>query len=229
MEVLDRIPVQLDPETVVQRLRLPRGNTSAERVAHELLEMILPIARPKAVYAVAFIEGRSDDAVAIGGVRFTSRVLRVNLDHVERVFPYVATCGTELEAITFPSTDVVKGYFLDAMKNLVLRSAVTYLAEHLQRTYALGQLSRMTPGSLADWPVTQQRELFALLEDVEQAIGVTLTDHCLMIPLKSVSGLYFPTEIKFESCLLCPRAACSGRRAPYDPVLLKKYARQKDI
>jgi hypothetical protein len=62
---------------------------------------------------------------------------------------------------------------------------------------------------------------------VETVIGVTLTDHCLMIPLKSASGIYFPTEIKFESCQLCPRATCVGRRAPYDPALLKKYIRQK--
>jgi len=44
-----------------------------------------------------------------------------------------------------------------------------------------------------------------------------------MVPLKSVSGIYFPTEIKFESCQLCPREVCRGRVAPYDPDLVKKY------
>lgn len=223
MEVLDPIPVQVDPEAVLQQLRLPRENAQATRVIHELVEVIRPLARPKAVYGVAFVEARGEDTVTIDGVRFTSRVLRVNLDQVDRVFPYVATCGTEVDAVTFPATDVVRAFFWDALKNAVLRAAVTYLAAYLQRTYALGRLSRMNPGSLADWPVTQQRALFTLLGDVETSIGVTLTDHCLMLPLKSASGLYFPTEVTFESCQLCPRARCEGRRAPYDPTLQKKY------
>ena len=125
--------------------------------------------------------------------------------------------------ISCPATDVVRAYFWDALKNAVLRATVTYLAAHLQRTYALGPLARMNPGSLADWPVTQQLALFALLGDVETGIGVTLTDHCLMLPLKSVSGLYFPTEVTFESCQLCPRTRCEGRRAAYDPAVQKKY------
>lgn len=44
-----------------------------------------------------------------------------------------------------------------------------------------------------------------------------------MVPVKSVSGIFFPTEIKFESCQLCPREVCISRRAPYTPLLVNKY------
>jgi len=81
----------------------------------------------------------------------------------------------------------------------------------------------MNPGSLESWPITQQKELFSLFGNVEELIGVKLTDSCVMFPLKSVSGIYFPTEINFESCQLCPREKCIGRRTPYDPELAKKY------
>jgi len=40
-----------------------------------------------------------------------------------------------------------------------------------------------------------------------------------MVPVKSVSGILFPTEESFASCQLCPREVCPGRRAPYDPDL----------
>jgi len=80
----------------------------------------------------------------------------------------------------------------------------------------------MSPGSLADWPMEQQRQLFALLGDVRGRIGVELTESCLMIPIKSISGLLFPTEIRFESCQLCPREGCPGRRAEHDPVLWER-------
>ena len=32
----------------------------------------------------------------------------------------------------------------------------------------------------------------------------------------------FPTEVKFESCQLCPREKCHTKQAPYDPGMVKK-------
>jgi hypothetical protein len=75
----------------------------------------------------------------------------------------------------------------------------------------------MNPGSgdARLWPIGQQRPLFELLGDVEAAIGVRLTPSFLMVPNKSVSGILFPTEVRFESCQLCTRENCPRRRAPY--------------
>ena len=148
-----------------------------------------------------------------------------NLDKVERVFPYVVTCGRELYDIDIPSNELLKGYLLDQIRETVLISARKYLEDYLIRKYALGQLSRMSPGSGAAtvWPITQQKQLFSIFGNVEELIGVRLTDSMLMIPVKSVSGIFFPTEIKFETCQLCPRERCIGRRAPYDSDLEKKY------
>jgi len=226
MEVVDNIPVDLDQQAVLRQLRLRKRSMSIEKTVQELLELVCPIARPKAVYQVAYVDNKSDNSLRIGGVEFTSRVLRINLDKVERAFPYVATCGTELDQIAVPSNDLMRYYCLDAMKVMILRTARSYLKDYLARTYALGQISAMSPGSLEDWPVTQQEQLFSIFGDVEKLIGVKLTDAFLMLPLKSLSGIYFPTEVTFESCQLCPRAVCSGRRAPYDPGLVEKYAKK---
>jgi len=226
MEVLDNIPVALDQPAVLRQLRLRKRSMSVEKTVQELLELVRPIARPKAVYEVAYVDSKSEDSVRIGGVEFTSRVLSINLDKVERAFPYVATCGTELDQIGVPSSDLLRYYCLDAMKVMILRTTRSYLKDYLTQTYALGQISAMSPGRLEDWPLTQQEPLFSILGDVEKLIGVRLTDAFLMLPLKSLSGIYFPTEVTFESCQLCPRAVCSGRRAPYDPCLVDKYAKK---
>ncbi|MBL7126991.1 MAG: hypothetical protein ISS58_07330 [Dehalococcoidales bacterium] len=83
----------------------------------------------------------------------------------------------------------------------------------------------MAPGSgAADvWPITQQKELFSIFGNVEDLIGVRLTDKYLMIPIKSVSGIFFQTKTTFITCQLCPREACIGRRAEYDLGLVGKY------
>ena len=223
MEILDSIPFRLDVETVLKQLHQNKGNKYIGAIVQELIEIVRPIAKPKAVYEVSYVENKNEDSVYIDGVRFTSRVLRVNLDKVERVFPYVATCGRELDEIAVPSDDYMKYYCLDVIKEMTLRSAISYLTDYLTRNYALGQMSRMHPGSLEDWPITQQKELFSIFGNVEDLVGVRLTESFLMIPVKSVSGICFPTEIRFESCQLCPREVCSERRALYDPDLVRKY------
>lgn len=228
MEVLNSIPIELDLEAVLKRMRLRNRSDSIVESLRELLETAVPIASPKAVYEVSYVENKNGDSLEIGGVRFTSRVLRVNLDQVERVFPYVITCGRELDGIEVPSTDFIRGYYLDQIKETALVLARRYVEDHLKKQYALGQLSRMAPGAGAEinWPLTQQKELFSIFggrDKVEALIGVRLTDTCLMVPIKSVSGIFFPTEISFESCQICPRERCIGRRAPYDPEMVKKY------
>jgi hypothetical protein len=111
---------------------------------------------------------------------------------------------------------------VDTIKEMALGASTSYLRNHLKEKYLLGRLSSMNPGAgdVATWPIEQQQLLFSVFGNVEELIGVRLTDTHLMIPNKSVSGLFFPTEVPFESCMVCQRKNCPGRRAHYDPDFL---------
>jgi hypothetical protein len=225
-KVFDAIAWQLDPVEVCKKVRVDVGAPEAGEI-RRLLEVAQTIGRPKALYKEAFLDSRDDDGVVIDGVRFASRVLRVNLDKAERVFVYLATCGTELHDWAHSLDDMLEQYWADVIMEMALRKAVQYLNERIGEVIPHGKTSAMNPGSLRDWPITQQRPLFGLLDGAEDTIGITLTDSCLMVPAKSVSGLRFPTEVRFENCQLCPRKDCPGRRAVYDKDLYqRKYARQ---
>lgn len=223
-EVFDNIPVELTLEKVWQRMRARSKNESLEKGINELIEVARPVMRPKAVYKVSPVGNQNGDSLEINGVRFTSRVLRINLEKVDTVYPFVVTCGREIDAITFPS-DLMKSYLIDQIKETVVVLAREYLEEHLKGRNDYCVLARMAPGSgAADvWPITQQKEFFSIFGNVAELIGVKLTASCLMIPIKSVSGIFFPTTSKFESCMLCPRDVCPRRRAPYDLELVKQY------
>jgi len=223
MEILDNIPVNLEREKIIERLRLDHGGKQIVEMVQELIDVVVSTARPKAVYKVSYVDNNNGNSVDIDGIKFSSRVLCANLNKVERVFPYIATCGTELDRVPLPSEDVLRAFCLDTIQTMVLGVAINYLADHVKQKYILGQMSHMNPGSLEDWPITQQRELFSLFGDVEGLIGVRLTQDYVMRPLRSSSGIYFPTEIRFESCQLCPREKCIGRRATYDSNLVRKY------
>ena len=133
----------------------------------------------------------------------------------------------ELEQWLRSFEDTLKQYYAEAINGMALLSAIKALDAHLEEKYRPGKISYMTPGSLEDWPITEQRNLFALLRDTRKLIGVELMESCLMVPTKTVSGIRFPTEKGFESCRLCPREDCPGRRAPYDKDLYDRVYKPK--
>ena len=222
--VLDEVPFEPSWSALAKRLRIkPESRHVAE--LQGILDEAKAIARPKALYRLAYIETKGEASVIVDGVTLTSRVLRVNLEAAHRLFAYVATCGMELQTWGDSLDDMLHRYWVDAIKEMALGSALQAMAHHLSTCYDLGRTATMAPGSLADWPIREQRPLFRILGDPEAAIGVQLTDSFLMIPNKTASGIRFPTEERFESCQLCPRDACPGRRAAFEPDLYaRKYA-----
>ena len=222
--VLDDIPFQLDRETLMRRVRVDEGSADLDDL-HRLADQARTVARPKALYRVGFIDDRGDDYVVVDGVTFTSRILRVNLEQAHRVFLYVATCGAEIAAWADSLDDLFHQYWAEAIQVMALGCASQAMNRHIEECYRPGKTAFMSPGSLGEWPLSQQRPLFASLGDVAGGIGVRLSDGLLMVPAKSVSGVRFPTEESFESCQLCPRQNCPGRRASYDDTLYDRRYR----
>lgn len=136
MEVLDNIPVKIELDAVLKKLRLKNRNEDIMNTLAELVEIANTTARPKAVFEIATIENKNGDTVTIKGVEFTSHVLRVNLDQAEEVFPYVATCGRELDAINISTSEMMRFYFMDQIKELVTREALNYLHDYLKERHA---------------------------------------------------------------------------------------------
>lgn len=225
MEILDDIPMHLDINEVSKKLHLAKKK-GYSNTARELVELASSVIRPKVIYEVSYVGSKNEDAVDIGNVKFTSHVLRVNLDKIGKVFPYVVTIGKELEDNAASFDNLLKAYCLDEIGNMLVELGMEYLEDYLKRRYKLEQLSNISPGSLEDWPITQQKQLFSIFGNVEDLIGVKLTDSSLMIPKKSVSGIFFPTHVKFYSCQLCPRENCKERAAPYDKNLAESYRKK---
>ena len=220
--LFDDIPFELSMPALIKRLRVKEGSTRAAEL-ERLAAQGAALARPKGFYMVAYITARGSDFVEIEGRRFDSRVLSLNLEKPFRVFPYLVTCGHELQEWADGFDDMLESFWADTIKEQALMAAMRCLDEHLENQYQPGQTSSMNPGSLTDWPIEQQRVLFDLFGPRVAQIGVRLTDSLLMMPNKTVSGLRFATGQHFESCQLCPRNNCPGRRAPYDQDLLESH------
>jgi hypothetical protein len=220
MVALTDIPFSFNIDQFSKQLRI-KADTDHARAFEELVSTVQGVAKPKALYKVAFIDDKGNDSVTLDGVKFTSRALRKNLDAVERVFPYIATCGTEIDNIKIEQGDLQKKMWLAFLKGNLLQTSMQYLVENLNKQYKVSNVSSMNPGSgdATVWPFEQQRELFSTFEDVEKLIGVRLTKSLVLVPDMSVAGILFPTETDFQSCQLCHRENCHVRRAPFDKEL----------
>ena len=182
MEILAEIPFDLDLPPLMKRAHVAPDSADAADF-ERLVQTARAAGRPKAGYREAFIGAKDEQTVTIEGITFTSRMLRKNLEHAERVFAFLVTCGPELDQVAPGGDDLLTAFWWDLIKGELLSVAIHHLAEHLDRKHLLPQTSSMHPGSgdAAVWPIAQQKQLFALLGDVPEQIGVELTDTYLMM------------------------------------------------
>ncbi|MBN2290020.1 MAG: hypothetical protein JXQ83_11860 [Candidatus Glassbacteria bacterium] len=216
--VLDDIPLQVEPGDLLQRLQLPETSPQAGE-ALSLLGQARGVGRPRACFRLVEKGQKGEDFIVLGGVRFSSRLLRENLGQGEGpVAAFVATCGVELERWAESYEDLLLRFCAEEVCELALRCSFEAVSRRIDT--ALGAdtpaKSNMNPGSLQDWPLSQQRQLFELVGDVRGAIGVELTGSFLMRPRKSLSGVRYSSAGRFVNCELCPREKCRGRRAAFD-------------
>ncbi len=220
MQIFDDIPFALDKASLTERMCLAPGTEDA-RALEGLVAKAVQIARPKAAYRECYVERKRGDTVTVEGVTFTSRTLRIHLENADRVFPFVATCGREVDGVVFEKGEFLEAFWWEEIKTDLLTCARRHLKKTLADRYRLAKTAAMSPGSgdLDIWPIEQQARLFSLLGDVNAAIGVQLSHTFMMAPVKSLSGIRFPTEKDFRSCQVCRRQDCPSRRAPFDPAL----------
>lgn len=213
--LMENIPLTTTFAEACKQLRLEEDEDIA--LLQDLFAKAKEIARPKAMCipcSVDLVEGAS---VIVAGVRFESELLAEKLRDVPEVMAYAVTCGVEVDVWSHREQDYIVSLWLDMIKEMFLLDARTEVVNQLKIQFGCETLSNLSPGSgnVDAWPIVQQRELFALLGDVKDKIGVTLTESCLMLPTKSVSGLIFPSEHEFINCMRCNRENCVRRKAPY--------------
>lgn len=220
--VLNNIPCRIDLLKLQEKLHVKDDESLHSEIA-EMAAAAQLIARPKVLFKRSPIQDKGNDFVMIDGIKFFGQLLRVNLEEASEVFPYIVTCGTEIEVWSKQFDDLFQSYCAETIKEMVLNSARGEFEAHLRKEFGLEHSSNMNPGSLPNWPLAEQKRLFDLFGNVEELIGVRLTDSFFLLPIKSVSGIRFYKESKFENCLMCPRKNCPNRKAPFNEKMSERF------
>lgn len=213
MEIIRDIPVELGEAALSSRLKAVPGRGRPEPW-RPLVSRARRLVKPRALLASATPSVKGNGQVELDGVVLSSPLLSRSLAGIGLAFPYVLTIGAELENAASSVGDLLDQYYLEEIGNLALESAMDWLRNHLGAAFRLDHVAELSPGSLPDWPLSQQAKLFLIFRGRERAIGVRLTESSLMIPRKSISGILFPSADRFVACQLCHRENCQGRKAP---------------
>ena len=107
IEAITEIPIALDFDSLLADVHLVPASDDA-KIFESIFNQACEIGKPKAIYRVAYIESKHDASITIDGVEFTSRALRVNLEEIERVFVYVATCGREIDRMSLSDGELLQ-------------------------------------------------------------------------------------------------------------------------
>lgn len=224
LNITDNIKLSFNVDAMKNKLRIDEPEDV--ELFDEMIQTALKIGKPKLVFAEAYITERFEDGVSIDSYRFYCKLMKNNLQDVNRVFPFVATCGRELYDWAHKIDDIFIQYWADHIMEVTLRNAIAHLYDTVRIGYGVSKIASMNPGSLDGWPIEQQVELFNLLDNKNKDLGVELTESYLMVPQKSVSGILFKSKSGYTNCKLCEMVNCPSRRAPFEPGLREKLTEE---
>ena len=222
--VVIRVPFVPDFDHYARSIRYDDLD-DAQQEARHLFEVAAAQLHPACMitqrYITRHMRVKDLPAIEVAGRSFIGKALSV-LDDVHRVFPYVCTCGDQMELFDLSSYDFLAPYWLDALKVQALAAARKAMRSYCREHYGIQKPLSLNPGSgnVDIWPIEQLHELFSLmggLDSVASYTGVYLTESSLMIPNKTIAGILFTSaESDYESCAYCERPNCPSRRVPFE-------------
>jgi hypothetical protein len=185
----------IDPWTVMRMARYKRRDAApapiwdaTRAMVARAAELATPGAWLRLVRVAAVSEAR---VVLTEGPAFSGRAVARHLDGAREAVLFVLTLGPALEAEVIAlgeRQELLEAYLLDLAGWAGLEAAVRALRRALVAALPEARVShRLGPGH-RDWPLEEQRELVALLEG--GAAPVRLSEHGVLIPFKSISGLF---------------------------------------
>lgn len=224
--VLADVPLAIDPDEVLRFQGYKKGIDVPGADVVALFDEALGLARalmaPRAVTRWVAVTRADDDTVEADGVTFHIPAMSRHWGTVEVLGAAICTMGDAVERRVSELWDA-RELPLAVMLDSVASGAVESLAEYVNDVlcqdgvpHGLRVTNRMSPG-YGSWDVAEQRDFFRLCPG--DAIGVRLTEACVMVPAKSITLLvgagYQARVDHYQSqCARCWMRDCAYRRAP---------------
>jgi hypothetical protein len=199
--------------------REPTAHISS--VIDEQISEAYGLIQPQYSCVIREIESVDGSRISLSGTNtvFSSNIIaRRILFKCSKAAIFVTTIGPTLEQRVSQLMDdgeILKGAALDAVGTEAVEEVACWLEGSVKETAAASGADvslRYSPG-YCDWDIKEQKVLFSALDG--DLHGVELTEDCLMMPRKSISGIIgigFDPSITLSPCVFCNKTDCPSRR-----------------
>jgi hypothetical protein len=175
-----------------------KPDSEVQAIIDEMLLVMSDICKPRIGYRIVSgqvvdkehinINGGSSDGVLLN----TGKIITYAMHEAEKFAVFTATAGGEFDAwlkAVEHEKDIVRTYLANTLGSVIAESAVSLLMQRLAVECAAEGLNisnNYSPG-YCDWLLIEQKKLLSVFPP--NTTGITLTPSCLMLPIKSVSGI----------------------------------------
>ncbi len=225
MEILDNIKLKIPPDIgrdFLEKVMGARINAPMEKLLEEKTSVCIENIAAKAIYGSFEIEKVEEDLVYFkSGNIFNGPHISKILTGSRTATLYIYTLGSRVDRIInaeSQSGDILAAIIMDTITTSLLGILGGFVGEKIKKEgikhKSWGSTCTYSPGQYK-WTIEEQKKIFEMIDG--KRIGVELNKSYLMIPFKSVSGVYgFGPESSINktrvACDLCPRENCIGRR-----------------
>jgi len=200
-----------------------KANESMRRKAEEAARRALSSISPKSITASHPFTGAEKGILRASSVELMSAKLSHLIrqyENPELICVFLGTIGPgfdeEMEQLSEGS--MLESLFLDAAGSVLIEHYIDIIEEDVRRRFAEEGLQaslRFSPG-YCDWETGEgQKALFSLID--AGAIGVTIKESGMMLPVKTVSGVILGARnVSHRTpCTYCAKKDCPYRREPF--------------
>jgi len=218
-----RNELDIDTQQVLNHIGYGTKHTPSARIeslVKEYADNICHLIEPSYSYVIRDINSVRGSRIFIeGSVTFRSNVIAQLLEQCQKVDVFVVTIGSRLGDVVRQLAEdglMVQAAVLDAIGSDAAETLAHVVQDIIGKeaeAEGLGISLRFSPG-YCDWKVSQQKMVFRAMNG--DTAGVRLTDGCLMVPQKSISGIIGigpRNEVEsYNPCKTCKKRDCIGRR-----------------
>ncbi len=142
------------------------------------------------------------------------KIITSAMRKAEQIAVFTATLGSGFDEWNHKlrqKGDMLHPFIADALGSVLAEATASLLMQQLEKEVSGANLkitNNYSPG-YCDWLLIEQKKIFSLFPD--DIAGIRLTDSCLMLPVKSISGIIgIGKEVKKQlyGCDICKMTTC---------------------
>ena len=182
-------PEQLNRTEILQLLHTPEPDAEFSAMLDAAAEELCAAVRERRIWRVLPVT-HTESGVALGGLALGGQDIAKHLSGCGEAVLLGATLSAGVDALICRAehTDMLRALMFDAIAGAAIERVCDDLTAELRQTLPYPYFTeRFSPG-YGDFPLTQQGALVQML-DAARKIGLTVTPHSTMIPMKSVTAL----------------------------------------